>query len=145
MYLHKDGTQHIAEHYMRFVQLLPSEAFYAFKWQVRVLRAHRLKVDHHTDQWVLTPNSLHLVARWPCVSDATQMRLSHPVELRWGPQHVANPFSQQLISRAEEEVAQHGPVSVEGGAPCVSAFVLLQLPPLHVHMATSLSMPSLAP
>ena len=142
MYLHKDATQHIAEHYMRFVQFLPSGAFYAIKWQVPVLRAHRLEVDHHTDQWVHTPNccfTLALCAR--CNTDETVTSSG----THMGPAACGQSF---LATAHLPGGGRSCPTwaCVSGGwGSMLSAFVLLQLPPLHVHMATSLSMPSLAP
>ena len=43
VYVHKDATQHKADNYIRFVQLLPFGCFYAAKWEVRVTRTENVK------------------------------------------------------------------------------------------------------
>ena len=74
--LHKDATRRKAEHYIRFVQLVPGGFFYTVKWEVRTLRTAAIKVKHATDQWVLSSDSVKLVALWVCARNAIQMRLS---------------------------------------------------------------------
>ena len=96
VYLHKDGTQHKAENYMRFVQLCGDSIFWAAIWEVRVKRADRIdRAAWNTDQWVQPARSVRLVALWLCGRNASQMRQGDEVAVCWKPELEAHPTARR--------------------------------------------------
>ena len=100
VYLHKDSTKHKAEHYMRFVQLVPSLQFFAIKWEARTHRNYRVTVSRQTDQWMQQPSSVSLVALWVCSRHHREMDGGSYLSPAWHPLLEANPFWPQVAVRA---------------------------------------------
>eukprot|EP00928_Gymnodinium_smaydae_P038365 TRINITY_DN26484_c0_g1_i1.p1 TRINITY_DN26484_c0_g1~~TRINITY_DN26484_c0_g1_i1.p1 ORF type:complete len:925 (+),score=154.82 TRINITY_DN26484_c0_g1_i1:69-2843(+) len=99
VYVHKDGTAHKAEHYMRFVPLCDDGVFWAAKWEVRVDRSVKVKVQRQTDQWVQREEGVKLAALWICGRTANQMRDGDSVSKSWHPDLEANPSAVAAIVR----------------------------------------------
>ena len=110
VYLQKDSTKHKVEHYMRFVQLVPSLLFFAIKWEVWTHRNYRVTVSRQTDQWAQQPNSVILVALWVCSCHHGDMEGGMSLSLAWHPLLEANPVWPQAAARAELEDAVFRPV-----------------------------------
>lgn len=108
VYVHKDGTSHKAENYLRFVQLFGDGVFWAAKWEVRVHRADRVIVPHQTDQWVQRARSVRLVALWLCARRACEMHAGDAYSLEWSPMREANPRSScwQFRTQLEQQANQ---------------------------------------
>ena len=92
IYVHKDATSHKAENYVRFVHLCGDGIFWAAKWEVVVDREKRVCVPHQTDQWVQSPDGVHLAALWVCRRAAEEMRDGDAVAREWRGELEANPL-----------------------------------------------------
>lgn len=93
VYVHKEGTSHKAENYMRFVSICGDSIFWAAKWELLVDRARKVRAPQHTDQWVQDPSGVRLVALWLCGRTAEQMRAGDAFSREWRPELEANPLS----------------------------------------------------
>lgn len=102
VYLHKDATQHKAEHYLRFVPIFNDGIFWAAKFEVLANREDRMKVRRRTDQWVQPARSVQIVALWLCGRTSEEMRGGDPIAKSWNPKHEANPFSKEWLTRVDE-------------------------------------------
>ena len=89
--MHKEGTAHKAENYMRFTPLCEDGHFWAAKWELRVVRAeHRHKKG--TDQWVQPSGNVKLAALWLCGRRHEDMKSGAELSDAWNPRLEANPY-----------------------------------------------------
>eukprot|EP00929_Paragymnodinium_shiwhaense_P026116 TRINITY_DN15595_c0_g1_i4.p1 TRINITY_DN15595_c0_g1~~TRINITY_DN15595_c0_g1_i4.p1 ORF type:complete len:1560 (+),score=426.06 TRINITY_DN15595_c0_g1_i4:126-4805(+) len=118
VYVHKDGTKHKAESYIRFVPLCDDGIFWAVKWEVLVDRSQNVKPPHQTDQWIQKENGVKLKALWVCGRNSQQMKEGDGVAMRWDPLLEAHPYKweeSQLGASTDIEMQECGaPPSKEG-------------------------------
>lgn len=93
VYVHKDGTRHKADNYIRFVPIFGDGVFWAAKLEVWVDRTDRVVAPKKTDQWVQRGRSVVLAALWACGRTAEEMEAGAEVSDRWDPLLEANPFT----------------------------------------------------
>lgn len=98
VYVHKDGTGHKAENYIRFVPLCRDGVFWAAVWEVRVDRSdhvtHRPFFLTHrgTDQWIQPERSVRLEALWLCGRRSEDMTNGSELYEVWNPILEAHPL-----------------------------------------------------